>query len=51
LLENWYNSKKGQVNALREKLACLKQNVNLSITVGIKEQLLSADQEWMLNLS
>jgi Mrp family chromosome partitioning ATPase len=49
LLENWYNSKKDQVDALKEKSTRLKQNVDLAITVDIKEQQLRADRERTLN--
>jgi hypothetical protein len=49
LLENWYNSKKDQVNTLKEKSTRLKQNVDLVITVDIKEQQLLADLERTLN--
>jgi hypothetical protein len=49
LLENWYNSKKDQVDSLKEKSTRLKQNVDLAITVDIKEQQLRADRERTLN--
>ena len=49
LLESWYNSKKGQVDELKEKSARLKQNVDLAITVDVKEQQLIADRERTLN--
>ncbi|KAH9054868.1 hypothetical protein EDB87DRAFT_1688753 [Lactarius vividus] len=45
ILENWYNSKRGEVDALRETSARLKQNVGLAINVGIKEHLLLKDRE------
>jgi hypothetical protein len=48
-LENWYNSKKDQVDALKEKSTRLKQNVHLAISVDIKEQQLLADRERTLN--
>ncbi|KAH9022932.1 hypothetical protein EDB84DRAFT_1564855 [Lactarius hengduanensis] len=40
VLENWYNSKRGEVDALKEKSTRLKQNVGLAINVDIKEHLL-----------
>ena len=49
LLENWYNSKKGEVDALRRKSTRLKQNVDLAITVDIKEEQLLAEGERVLN--
>ena len=49
LLENWYNSKKDQVDALKDKSTRLKQNVDLAITVDVKEQQLLADRERTLN--
>jgi hypothetical protein len=48
-LENWYNSKKDRVNALKEKSDRLKTNVDLAITVDIKEQQLLADRERTLS--
>ena len=49
LLENWSNSKKGEVDALRRKSTRLKQNIDLAITVNIKEEQLLAEGEHMLN--
>jgi hypothetical protein len=49
LLENWYNSKKDQVDALKEKSTRLKQNVHLAIGVGIQERQLLAERERTLN--
>ena len=40
MLENWYNSKRDDANALKEKSMRLKQNVDLAVTVDIKEQQL-----------
>ncbi|KAH9033801.1 hypothetical protein EDB85DRAFT_2274664, partial [Lactarius pseudohatsudake] len=45
ILENWYNSKRGEVDALREKSTRLKQNVGLAINVDIKEHLFRKDRE------
>ncbi|KAH8988296.1 WD40 repeat-like protein, partial [Lactarius hatsudake] len=45
VLENWYNSKRGEVDALKEKSTRLKQNVGLAINVDIKEHLLLKDRE------
>ncbi|KAH9033774.1 hypothetical protein EDB85DRAFT_1949857, partial [Lactarius pseudohatsudake] len=45
ILENWYNSKRGEVAALRETSARLNQNVDLAINVDIKEHLLLKDRE------
>ncbi|KAF8257410.1 hypothetical protein EI94DRAFT_1758482 [Lactarius quietus] len=49
LLENWYKSKKGEVDALREKSARLKQNVDLAISVDIEERQRLADEQRMLD--
>ena len=49
LLENWYNSKKGEVDALRRKSTRLKQNIDLAIAVDIKEEQLIAEGKHMLN--
>ncbi|KAH9062560.1 hypothetical protein EDB83DRAFT_2315423 [Lactarius deliciosus] len=45
ILENWYNSKRGEVDALGETLARLKQNVGLAINADIKEHPLLKDRE------
>ncbi|KAH8995969.1 WD40 repeat-like protein [Lactarius akahatsu] len=45
VLENWYNSKRRDVDALKEKSTRLKQNVGLAINVDIKEHLLLKDRE------
>jgi hypothetical protein len=47
-LKNWYNSNKGEVDALKEKAARLKQNVEVAIGVDIKEQQISAEEELLL---
>jgi hypothetical protein len=44
-LKNWYKSNKGEVDALREKSARLKQNVDLAISVDIKEQQRIANEQ------
>ena len=49
LFENWYNSKKSEVDALRRKSIRLKQNVDLAIVVDIKEEQLLVEGERMLN--
>ena len=49
LFENWYKSKKEQVDALKAKSTRLKQNVDLAITVDIKEEQLRAVREQTLN--
>jgi hypothetical protein len=49
ILENWYNSKKSEVDALRRKSTRLKQNIDLAITVDIKEEQFLAEGERMLN--
>jgi hypothetical protein len=49
LLENWYNSKKGEVDVLRRKSIRLKQNIDLAIAVDIKEEQLLAEGEHMLD--
>ena len=48
-MENWYSSKKDEVDALREKSTRLKQNIDLAIGVENKEQLLLADRERALS--
>ncbi len=49
ILGNWYNSKKGKIDALREKSMHLKQNVDLAISIETKERQLLADRERALN--
>ena len=48
LLDNWYNSKQGEVKALREKSTHLIKNIDLAIGVDIKEHLLKKDREQAL---
>ncbi|KAH9172517.1 hypothetical protein EDB89DRAFT_2229320 [Lactarius sanguifluus] len=45
ILENWYNSKRGEVDELRETSTRLKQNVGPAIDVDIKELPLLEDRD------
>ncbi|KAH9033781.1 WD40 repeat-like protein [Lactarius pseudohatsudake] len=45
ILEYWYNSKRGEVDELKEKSTRLKQNVGLAIDVDIKELPLLKDRD------
>ncbi|KAH8988299.1 WD40 repeat-like protein [Lactarius hatsudake] len=48
ILENWYNSKRGEVDELREKSTRLNQNVGVAIDVDIKELPLLEDRDQQL---
>ncbi|KAI9457354.1 hypothetical protein BJY52DRAFT_1223886 [Lactarius psammicola] len=49
VLENWYNSKRGKIDLLREKSRNLRQNIDLTISIETREQQLLADRELALN--
>ncbi|KAI9446895.1 WD40 repeat-like protein [Lactarius psammicola] len=49
VLENWYNSKRGKIDLLREKSRNLRQNIDLAISIETREQQLLADRELALN--